>query len=51
MRTTLICAYRDKYVECSLGLYWFSKVVVVIFPLRSMTSLVWGSWLGFWYQT
>lgn len=37
--TILICGCKDKYLKCSLGLCWLSKVVVVDSPLRFMTSL------------
>lgn len=29
-RTTLFCVNKDKYFECSYGLIWYSKVVVVV---------------------
>lgn len=37
--TILICGCKDKYLKCSLGLCWLSKLVVVGSPPRFMTSL------------
>lgn len=39
VRTTLLCGHENKYLECSWGLCWFSKAVVVGSLSRSMTSL------------
>lgn len=36
--------YKDKYLERSQSLCWFSKVIVVS-PSRLMTSLALGRWL------
>lgn len=51
VKTTLICGYEHKYLECNWGLCLFSKMVVIGSPSRPMTSLALGSCLGFWYQT
>ena len=39
VKTTLICGYKDSYLECSQDLYWFSKVAVVGSSLKFMTQL------------
>lgn len=44
------CGCKDKCLECSEELCWFSKVVVIGSSPRSMTSLAVRSWLGFRYQ-
>lgn len=46
VKTVFTCGWKDKCLECSQGLSWFSKVVVVGSPPRSMISPALGSWLG-----
>ena len=41
---SLICGYKTKYLEHSKGLWWFSEVLLVGFPLRPVNSL------GFWFE-
>ena len=41
LRTILMCGHKDRYLECSWGLCWFSEVVVVSSP-RYITSLALG---------
>lgn len=50
VKTILTYGYKDKYLECSLLLYWLTKVVVADSPPRSMTSLALGHWLDFQYE-
>lgn len=38
--------YKEKYLECSQGLCWLQKGVVVCSPLIAVTSLA----LGFQYE-
>lgn len=47
--TTLIWGNKDKYLECNYELFWFSRVVIIGFPSRSMTSLALVSLLYFQY--
>lgn len=51
VRTTFICEWKDTYLDCSSGLCWFSKMVIVGSSPRCMTSLTLDSYLGFQYQT
>lgn len=60
LMSTLICGYQDKYLECSHGLRWFSKVVMGSPPRplnewnRQLWFLVTGlfpvewAWLSSW---
>lgn len=50
LRTTCVCDYKAKYLEFTSGLGWFSKVVIVDSPPRSITSLSLGSGLDFKYK-
>lgn len=43
VRLTLICGDKNKYLECSWELCWFSKVVIIDSPPNSTTSLAPGS--------
>lgn len=47
IRFTLVCRYKNSYLEWSWELYWFKKMAVVDYPQGAMTSLVMVSWLGF----
>ena len=40
------CRYKHKYLECTWGWCWFSRVIVGS-PSRPMVSLALGNWLGF----
>jgi hypothetical protein len=48
VRIILIYRYKDKYLECSWGLFWFSNAILE-HPPRSMTAIALGGWLGFKY--
>ena len=49
VKATFIYGYKEKCFECSQGLSWSRKMVVVGTP-GAKTSLAPGSWQGFQYQ-
>lgn len=50
IRDTIICGFKDRYVEWSLELCWLKNMAVVGSPPASMTSSATGSWQSLRYQ-